>query len=219
MTIKLFLNNSTKKIIFNYKIYYSHLYSFCIKVFIMQIKLKDIAAIQFGYYAQSSNEGTIPYLQAKQFNEFGQLIYESDTFLEDDAKTQANLLEEGDILFVSKGFRFFAAEYKTAFGKAIASSIFFVIKPDRTKLLPSYLVTVLNLPKNIAHFQQLGAGSSIPSIRKIELADFTFNLPSLDQQHQIASLRALYLRDIEITQDLIKQKQNLFNAVLAKTIN
>lgn len=185
----------------------------------MQIKLKDIAAIQFGYYAQSSNEGTIPYLQAKQFNEFGQLIYESDTFLEDDAKTQANLLEEGDILFVSKGFRFFAAEYKTAFGKAIASSIFFVIKPDRTKLLPSYLVTVLNLPKNIAHFQQLGAGSSIPSIRKIELADFTFNLPSLDQQHQIASLRALYLRDIEITQDLIKQKQNLFNAVLAKTIN
>lgn len=184
----------------------------------MQIKLNDIATIQFGYYAQSSNEGTIPYLQAKQFNEFGQLIYESDTFLEDDAKIQANLLEEGDILFVSKGFRFFAAEYKTTFGKAIASSIFFVIKPS-IQLLPSYLVTVLNLPKNIAHFQQLGAGSSIPSIRKIELADFTFNLPSLDEQHQIASLRALYLKDIEITQDLIKQKQNLFNAVLSKTIN
>ncbi len=185
----------------------------------MKVQLKDIADIQFGYYAQSSNEGTIPYLQAKQFNEFGQLVNDFDTFLEDDSKIKDNLLEDGDILFVSKGFRFFATEYKMEFGKAVASSIFFVIKPDRTKLLPSYLVTVLNLPKNLAHFQQLGAGSSITSIRKGELADFTFNLVSLDEQHKISSLRELYLKDIEITQKLIKQKQTLFQAVLSKTIN
>ena len=186
--------------------------------FFMQIKLKDIATIQFGYYAQSTNGGTIPYLQAKQFNEFGQLVLASDTFLEDESKIQANLLNDGDVLFASKGFRFFATEYKKEFGKAVASSIFFVIKPDRTKLLPSYLVTVLNLPKNLAHFQQSGAGSSIPSIRKGELADFTFNLISLDEQHKIASLRELYLKDIELTQNLIKQKQSLFNAVLSKKI-
>ena len=185
----------------------------------MKVQLKDIADIQFGYYAQSTGEGTIPYWQAKQFNEFGQLINEPDTFLENDAKIKDNLLEDGDILFVSKGFRFFATEYKKEFGKAVASSIFFIIKPDRTKLLPSYLVTVLNLPRNIAHFQQSGAGSSIPSIRKGELADFTFNLISLDEQHKIASLRELYLKDIELTQNLIKQKQTLFNAVLSKKIN
>ena len=185
----------------------------------MKVQLKDIADIQFGYYAQSSNEGTIPYLQAKQFNEFGQFVSDFDTFLDDDTKIKDNLLEDGDILFVSKGFRFFATEYKMEFGKAVASSIFFVIKPDKTKLLPSYLVTVLNLPKNIGHFQQSGAGSSIPSIRKGELADFTFNLVSLDEQHKIASLRELYLEDIKLTQKLIKEKQTLFQAVLSKTIN
>ncbi|MEA5139973.1 restriction endonuclease subunit S [Arcicella rigui] len=185
----------------------------------MQVQLKDIAKIQFGYYTQPSSEGTIPYLQAKQFNHFGQLVGENDTFVEDGERTNDNLLEDGDILFVSKGFRFFATEYQTEWGKTVASSIFFVIKPDKTKILPSYLVAVLNHPKNLLHFQQSGAGTSIPSIRKGELADFTFNLITFEQQEKIVALQKLYLMDIEITQRLLKEKQTLFQTVLSKTIN
>lgn len=185
----------------------------------MQTKLKDITQIQFGYYAQPSIKGSIMYLQAKHFNEFGQLIGNNDTFLEEDDKTNNNLLEDGDVLFVGKGFRCFATEYKKEFGRAIASSIFFIIKPDTYKILPSYLVTVLNLPQNLLHFQQSGAGSSIPSIRKSELADFTFNLIPIEEQHKVVALQELYLKDIELTQNLIKQKQILFQAALSKIIN
>lgn len=185
----------------------------------MLVKLKDIAQIQFGYYAQPNNKGIIPYLQAKQFNELGQLVAEFDTFLKEDDKTNPNLLEEGDVLFVSKGFRVFAAEYQKQWGKVIPSSIFFIIKPDVKKVLPNFLVTILNLPKSLSYFQQTGAGSSIPSIRKGDLADFTFNLISLEQQHQVVALKELHIKDIELTQKLIKQKQTLFQAVLAKTIN
>ena len=91
----------------------------------MQVKLKEIANIQFGHYEQPSKDGSIPYLQAKHFNEFGQYIGENDTFLEEDSKITANLLQDEDILFVAKGFRFFATLYKEEFGNAIASSIFF----------------------------------------------------------------------------------------------
>lgn len=184
----------------------------------MEVKLKDIAQIQFGYYAQPSKNGNIKYLQAKHFKDLGQLVSDNDTFLEDDEKTNANLLEDGDILFAAKGFRFFAALYKAEFGKAVASSIFFIIKPNTQKIIPGYLVSVLNLPKNLLHFQQSGAGSSIPSMRKNELLDFTFNLIPIAQQHKIVSLQELYIKDLELTESLIKKKQLLFQTALNKLI-
>ncbi|MCX6210799.1 MAG: restriction endonuclease subunit S, partial [Bacteroidetes bacterium] len=115
--------------------------------------------------------------------------------------------------------RFFATEYKKEFGKAVASSIFFVLKPNTQKVIPAYLVSVLNLPKNLLHFQQSGAGSSIPSIRKNELADFVINLIPLQQQQKIVALQELYLKDLLLTENLIKQKQLLFQSVLSKIIN
>ena len=185
----------------------------------MQIKIKEIASIQFGYYGQPSKYGTIPYLQAKHFNEFGQYIGENDTFLEDGPKSMANLLHNEDILFVAKGFRFFATLYKEDFGEAIASSIFFVLRVDKTKINPGYLVSVLNLPKNLLHFQQSASGSSIPSIRKSELADFTFNLITLEEQQRVVALQELYLKDIEITNNIISEKQKLFQTTISKIIN
>ena len=184
----------------------------------MQVKLKDIANIQFGHYAQPSKNGTIPYLQAKHFNTDGQYTYNNDTFLEEDEKMADILLQDGDVLFVSKGFRFFATEYKKEFGKAVASSIFFVLKPNTQKVIPAYLVSVLNLPKNLLHFQQSGAGSSIPSIRKNELADFVINLIPSQQQQKIVALQELYLKDLLLTENLIKQKQLLFQTALSKII-
>lgn len=184
----------------------------------MQIKLKDVASIQFGFYGQPSKNGTIPYLQAKHFNDFGQSTGINDTFLEEDAKTQANLLQDGDILFAAKGFRFFAKLYNENEGKAIASSIFFILRPDIKQVVPGYLVSLLNLPKNILHFQQSGAGSTIPSIRKSELADFTFNLIPMDQQRQVVKLQDLYLRDIGLSENVIKEKQKLFQTTISTLI-
>lgn len=184
----------------------------------MQIKLKNIANIHFGYYGQTSKKGTIPYLQAKHFNEFGQYINENDYFLEEDAKVTANLLQNDDILFVAKGFRFFATQYKQEFGNAVASSIFFIIRVDATKIIPAYLVSVLNLPKNLLYFQQSASGSSIPSIRKKELLDFSFNLIPIDKQMEIINLQNLFLKDIEISRKIIENKIRLHNQTLNKLI-
>lgn len=184
----------------------------------MQVKLKEIANIQFGYYGQPSKDGTIPYLQAKHFNENGQYIGENDTFLEEDPKAMVNLLKNEDILFVAKGFRFYATLYKEEFGNAIASSIFFILRCDKTRIIPAYLVSVLNLPKNLLHFQQSGAGSTIPSIRKNELADFSFNLIPLEQQQKVVVLQELYLKDIELTNNIIKEKQKLFQTTISTII-
>lgn len=184
----------------------------------MEVKIKDVANIQFGYYGKPNNKGTLPYLQAKHFNQFGIYLGVNDTFLEEDSKSIVNLLQNEDILFVAKGFRFFATLYKEEHGKAVASSIFFILRTDKTRIIPAYLVSVLNLPKNLLHFQQSGAGSSIPSIRKNELADFTFNLIPLEEQQKVVALQELYLKDIELTKALIKEKQKLFQTTISTII-
>jgi restriction endonuclease S subunit len=183
-----------------------------------KVRIQDISIIQFGHYAQASLKGTIPYLQARNFNEFGNYIGFTDTFLESNAKNNENLLEDGDVLFVSKGFRFFASAYKKEMGPAIASSIFFILKPQKEKIIPEYLVAVLNSPKSILHFQQTGAGSSIPSIRKNELADFTITLLPIEKQLQIVKLQELYINDRILSENLIKQKHILYQTILSKII-
>lgn len=184
----------------------------------MENKLKEISEIQFGYYAKPSENGTLAYLQAKHFNENGQHTEEIDAFLLEDDKTKTQLLQNDDILFVAKGFRFFAALYKEEIGNAVASSIFYILRVDKTRIIPEYLVSVLNLPKNIAYFQQSASGSSIPSIRKSELEDFTFNLISTKEQKKVVALQQLYLKDVEITEALIKKKKVLFQTTISKII-
>jgi restriction endonuclease S subunit len=184
----------------------------------MQTQLKTLADIQFGYYAQPSNLGKIPYLQGKNFSAIGQFLDQVDTFIEDSPKVKDFALQDGDILFTSKGFKVFAAVVEGKLVNTIASSLFYVIKVDLTKIHPQYLVAVLNTQKSIQHFRQLGAGSSIPSIRKSEVLDFTFNLISLDQQQKIIELNKLFLKDLEINQNLLQQKHILYNETISQLI-
>lgn len=185
----------------------------------MQTKVKDIAKIQFGHYSVLGKSNDVPYLQAKHFDDHGQYSYQCDTYLEEKQVIVENELQEGDVLFVSKGFRFFGATYKQDWGRAVASSVFFVLKVDKAKVLPEYLATVLNLPQSQAYFQQAASSSTIPSIRKNEIADFTFNCVSLERQQTIVELKQLHLKEMNIAQQIITEKQNQIQAALIQLIN
>jgi len=184
-----------------------------------KVKLQEIAEIQFGFYAKPKEKGNVSYLQAKQFDELGNLTGIIDTFLKIDQKNESNVLNDGDVLLVSKGMRNFAWTYTKALGPAIASSIFFVIKPDTTKVLPDFLTTLFNMQQTQAYFQTLSAGSSIPSIRKSELSEFTFSLPPLPVQQKIVSIKQLHYKDIELSTKILSEKQKLYQAVINKLIN
>ncbi|MFA7449142.1 MAG: restriction endonuclease subunit S [Weeksellaceae bacterium] len=181
-------------------------------------KLNDIAQLQFGYYAPPLEVGSVLYIQVKHFDELGRYNEQMDTFVDLDQKNETHILNEGDILFVGKGNRNFAWAYTKTVGPAIASSIFFVIKPDRNQVLPEYLTTIFNLPKNQIYFQSLGAGSSIPSIRKSELEMFPVPLPEMSVQKKIVELKQLHELEIRLTQEIVDKKRMLFQEVINQLI-
>jgi restriction endonuclease S subunit len=185
---------------------------------IKTVTLASISDIKFGLYARSETSGSAAYLQVRQFSDDGRLTTQADEFINIDKKTEPHLLKEGDVLFVGKGNRLFSWCYHQTELPAVASSIFFVLKPDLNVVYPRYLAAILNAPQSKAVFQQIGAGTNIFSIRKSELGAFQIPLPPLEQQKRIAELTELYRQEIELTQQLIVQKQNLYTAIISKLI-
>ena len=178
----------------------------------MDTPLRNIAQLQFGLYAKPEKDGQIAYLQAKQFDDWGRMITEPDTFI--NIREKNHLLQDGDVLFVGKGFRHFAWVYHSGIGPAVASSIFFVIKPNKTKI-----AAIFNLPENQVFFQQLAAGSSIPSIRKNELGEFKIPLLPLQNQDTVITLNNFHNQEIDLTQSIIQHKNELYQTVIKKILS
>jgi len=184
----------------------------------MKVKLSDIAQVQFGLYSKSFKGGDVKYLQAKHFNSSGDYCDDIDTFLVKNDKNKSHILLDGDLLFAGKGFRNFIWTYSSEIGEAIASSIFFVIRPDKDKVFPGFLAALFNTSKYQAYFQTLGAGSSITSIRKSELEVLSFNLPDLEIQKKIVELKKLHQNDLLLSKEIIKQKEIRFQSIVNELI-
>lgn len=185
------------------------------------IKMGSVASIsdiRFGLYTQPEPTGTVAYLQVRQFNDDGRLIFEPDEYINLDNKTETHILKEGDVLFVGKGNRLFSWCYHQKDQPAVASSIFFVLRPDTHIVYPDYLAAFLNAPQSKAVFQQIGAGTNIFSIRKSELGAFQIPLPSMQQQMRIAALAQLHQQEIDLARQIIIQKKNLYTAIISNLI-
>ena len=181
--------------------------------------LGDIAQIKFGYYAKPSDSKDIPYLQVKQFDTYGNMIMLPDTFVSNESKNKEQLLRDGDVLFAGKGYKNFAWCDRSSFGEAIASSVFFVLTPTQSVVLPEYLATLLNQPKNQFYFQHLGAGSSIPSIRKNELAEFKVPIVPMAMQARIVEIYELHKKDLSLTLQLLERKNELYESIFNTLVN
>ncbi len=178
------------------------------------MQLKNISSIQFGYYEKPKSEGNTRYLQVKHFNDFGLLSSDIEEWIDATDKSRNHLLEDGDIVFAGKGLRNFAWKYSADVGNMIASSVFFVIKPEPKLVDADYLTTIFNSSKYQSFFSSLGAGSSIPSIRKTELEAVEVPLPPLETQRKIAKLNELHYAEIRLIGELIDEKNKLFQAVI-----
>lgn len=185
----------------------------------MKVKLSDIAQLQFGVYEKPKETGNAAYLQAKHFDAWGNQHKQVDTFLQIDQKNETHLLQDGDILLVGKGQRNFAWTYHKSFGSAMASSIFFVIKPDTSRVIPEFLTIIFNMHQTQSYFQTLGAGSSIPSIRISELEVFTFSLPSMEVQQKTVSIKQLHYKDMELSNKILTEKQKLYQATIKELLS
>ncbi len=178
----------------------------------MKALFKHIAKIQTGTFAKTVHEGEIVYLQAKHFNELGQLSSVLRPDLNADNHTEKHLLRPGDVLFAAKGTKNFASWYENKNQAAVASTSFFVIRLQENfsdKILPEFLVWFLNNPTSQKYLKGRAIGTSIVSISKSVLEELEVPIPDLQTQKTI--LKIIHLRNsekkIKLQIETLREKQ------------
>jgi len=180
--------------------------------------LKNIASIQTGVFAKPAPNGDLVYLQARDFDDSGELTGSLHLDILAERVSENHILRTGDVLFASKGTKNFAAVFEDQNPPSVASTSFFVIRIQNEAILPQYLAWYLNNPDSQQFLKSFARGTSIASISKAVLDDLEIFIPDLKTQELI--LKIIQLRNtekelkkgIEILREKLIQ-QRIINAI------
>ena len=178
----------------------------------MILLLKYIASIQTGLFAKPLSTGDLVYLQARDFDESGNLIARLQPVLLSNCISQKHFLKPGDILFSAKGVRNFATVFETGNLPTVASTSFFVIRLNESLengILPEFLTWFLNHPDTLSFLKSQAMGSSMVSISKSVLEDLEIPFPALKIQRTILKIIQLRNQEKKLIQriDALREKQ------------
>lgn len=117
-------------------------------------------------------------------------------------------LKADDVLFVSKGARFYAVCIDEPPSPAVCSPHFFLLQVmPNAPLLPAFLAWQINQPPFQRQLQQAAEGSSQLSIRRPVLEALTLSVPSLENQQRIVALAELGRRERRTLHQLIHNRE------------
>jgi len=123
------------------------------------------------------------------------------------------LLRDGDIVFMTRGAKNYAALLVQVPESTLAAASFFVIRVEGEDAEPAYLAWYLNQPQTQHYFaQNSGRGVHMPVVRRAVLEGLSVPLPSLQTQKQIAELYRLSLEEQTLTRALLEKRAKLLEA-------
>ncbi|GAB2468462.1 hypothetical protein GCM10027082_20000 [Comamonas humi] len=129
-------------------------------------------------------------------------------------RRQPDWLKAGDVLFVSKGARFYAVCIDEPPSTAVCSPHFFLLQVmPRAALLPAFLAWQINQPPFQRQLQQAAEGSSQLSIRRPVLESLTLCVPPLADQQRIVALADLARQERNTLHQLIHNREQQLQAL------
>ena len=186
---------------------------------ILKKKLGNIAALRTGVWAKPHLNGDVVYLQAKHFDEEGNVAAKlhPDLFIEE--ISQKHFLQPGDIIFAAKGIKNFAAIFEAHNQPAVASTSFFVISLSDDGVLPEYLAWFLNHTETQKYLKTFARGTSIASISKSVLEDLEIPVPDISIQKTILKISELRKRERTLIREIDELKEQQIQQKIMNSIN
>jgi len=183
--------------------------------------LKDIATIRSGYLFRErikpDASGQYRVLQVGDITPDARFSNGSlvRVGLQDVKPTQ--ILEKGDVLFISRGPRKQAVAITGPIENTIATSQFFVLRPAE-KVLPEFLAWYINQRPAQRYIEEHSTGTSVSLINLEALKRLPVETPSLEIQGRIAKIHQLSLREKELMEALQNRRRELIEKTLLKAI-
>lgn len=123
-------------------------------------------------------------------------------------RKEPDWLQAGDVLFVSKGARFYAVCIDDPPDRAVCSPHFFHLQVAAgQQLLPAFLAWQINQPPFQRQVLQAAEGSSQLSIRRPVLESLTLSMPSLAVQQRIVEIDELARQERRALHRMIQNRE------------
>ncbi|MEZ5613520.1 MAG: restriction endonuclease subunit S [Rhodocyclaceae bacterium] len=184
----------------------------------LQVKLGQISEVRMGYpfrcRLEHEPEGEVAVIQMKDIDgDEIQHLGDVTRVSLPDGKAH-HLIQEGDLIFRSRGRSNSVALVGPNIGKAVLAAPMLLIRSG--DVLPAYLMWFINLPLTQATLAALSEGTSVRMISKEAIQDLDIVVPSIQRQRLIVEIAALEQREEALMADLAAQRKRLINGVLMR---
>lgn len=188
------------------------------KINIHEVLKEMFSGYSFRSKVEHNPNGDLAVIQMKDLENEYQDIGEDLTRISVESVPEKYLLRQGDVLFLSKGANNKALVFDQSI-KAVASSAFFVLRPDKHKIIPEYLAWFINQRETQKYIEENRAGTYIPNVNKATVLGIAIKLPPLVEQKFIAKIDFLRKREYLLTNELLAKREQLIAQKLLKKIN
>lgn len=175
------------------------------------MKLAQLADIQLGYPFRSrlepDQDGDVAIVQMKDIDDTDLLQFTGVIRVALPARSDRHLLRAGDLLLRSRGRSNGVALVPDNPPAAILAAPMVRIRPDTSRVMPSYLHWYLNSPAGQAHIVGLAEGTSVMMISVEKIKDLEVPLPALPRQAAIAEVAQMAQREHQLLSEIARLRQ------------
>ena len=175
------------------------------------IELKNLVSVQAGFPFRGAivgaSNGTALAVQMKDVDSEAGIHWAGVVRTDLPGRKSPDWLQQDDLLFVSRGTRFYAVHVESPPANAVCGPHFFHFTlKSRVKVLPGFLAWQINQPPFQRQLRQAAEGSSQLSIRRPVLESMCVSVPSLANQHSILALAKLAQQERRALHQLVRNR-------------
>ena len=188
----------------------------------MTKKLIDIATeIKVGHTFREKllNDpmGDVAIVQLRDIDVKKSSIKSTNLWIKDKGFKDDSYLRNGDIIFAAKGSNNTASVFSADI-KAIASSVFFIIRLNPKLALPHFIAWYINSRLGQSYINSIKDSSTTVNIKKKDLENLPISIPKLNKQRQIAALAELSLREMKILEEIKRKRKTINEQIIINSI-
>jgi hypothetical protein len=187
----------------------------------LKTSLATIAEVRMGYSFRSrletDAEGDVAVIQMKDIDDANLLHPEGLARIQMPDLKDRHLVQEGDLLFRSRGVTNSAALVGGGLGRAVLAAPMLLIRPKTEVVEPAYLQWFINHPATQAVLAGQAAGTAVKMIGKRVLDDLQVVLPPLEKQRLIVEVARLASREVALLEELRGRRKALLEGILLRS--
>lgn len=197
----------------------------------MKAKLSNIAEIRNGYQFRGKvapapvpandqgvplPEGIVRVIQIKDFDDDRRLSTADLTPVRLDSDPEKYEARQGDVLFLARGHRLFAAAVADPLEGTVATGYFFVLRPKTNDVRASYLAWYINQTPFQSVLRTFMKGTQQPLVSRKDIEDLEVEIPPLETQQAIVALEELRVKEQRLLSELREKRSQLIQSVSIK---